>query len=156
MVATSIDIQSGHGVNIVGAGLAGSLLAILLARRGFKVTVYERRPDPRIASVDGGRSINLALAARGIRGLQRAGEFYEPEQSAALRKGASMRMGASAVMQARVNATPEGASMHAKGTRAPTPVSSRAAATASSDRAKAATTPTASTETVVTTTRRAL
>jgi kynurenine 3-monooxygenase len=59
-------------VNIVGAGLAGSLLAILLARRGLKVTVYERRPDPRITDDDSGRSINLALAARGIRGLERA------------------------------------------------------------------------------------
>jgi kynurenine 3-monooxygenase len=61
------------GVNIVGAGLAGSLLAILLAKRGFKVTVYERRADPRIGAMNGGRSINLALAARGIRGLTLAG-----------------------------------------------------------------------------------
>jgi kynurenine 3-monooxygenase len=61
------------GVNIVGAGLAGSLLAILLAKRGFKVTVFERRPDPRTANQDAGRSINLALAARGIRGLKLAG-----------------------------------------------------------------------------------
>jgi kynurenine 3-monooxygenase len=60
-------------VNIVGAGLAGSLLAILLAKRGFKVTVYERRPDPRLGVANGGRSINLALAARGIRGLKLAG-----------------------------------------------------------------------------------
>jgi len=60
------------GVNIVGAGLAGSLLAILFAKRGFKVTVYERRADPRIGTMNGGRSINLALAARGIRGLRLA------------------------------------------------------------------------------------
>jgi len=49
------------------------LLAILLARRGLRVTVYERRADPRTAAPEGGRSINLALAARGIRGLERAG-----------------------------------------------------------------------------------
>src|SRR5689334_17819693 len=61
------------GVTLVGAGLAGSLLAILLARRGLRVTVYERRADPRRVTVDGGRSINLALAARGIRGLALAG-----------------------------------------------------------------------------------
>jgi kynurenine 3-monooxygenase len=61
------------GVNIVGGGLAGSLLAILLARRGFQVNVYERRADPRANTEDSGRSINLALAARGIRGLERAG-----------------------------------------------------------------------------------
>jgi kynurenine 3-monooxygenase len=68
-----LSVTSGRGVNIVGAGLAGSLLAILLARRGYGVTVYERRADPRTADLDAGRSINLALAARGIRGLERAG-----------------------------------------------------------------------------------
>ncbi len=60
-------------VNIVGAGLAGALLAVLLARRGFAVTLYERRPDPRQAQPERGRSINLALAARGIGALERAG-----------------------------------------------------------------------------------
>lgn len=60
-------------VNIVGAGLAGSLLAILLAKRGLRVTAYEKRGDPRAGALDSGRSINLALAARGIRGLERAG-----------------------------------------------------------------------------------
>jgi kynurenine 3-monooxygenase len=68
-----LSLKDAAGVNIVGAGLAGSLLAILLAKRGFKVSVYERRADPRVAIVDGGRSINLALAARGIRGLKLAG-----------------------------------------------------------------------------------
>jgi kynurenine 3-monooxygenase len=60
-------------VNIVGAGLAGALLAQLLARRGYPVTLYERRPDPRQSSPERGRSINLALAARGTRALERAG-----------------------------------------------------------------------------------
>jgi kynurenine 3-monooxygenase len=60
-------------VNIVGAGLAGSLLALALARRGFAVSVFERRPDPRTAPADSGRSINLALAERGIRALERCG-----------------------------------------------------------------------------------
>ena len=60
-------------VNIVGAGLAGALTAVLLARRGFKVTLYERRPDPRETHAESGRSINLALAARGIGALERAG-----------------------------------------------------------------------------------
>jgi len=68
-----LTLGSAAGVNIIGAGLAGSLLAILLAKRGHKVTVYERRPDPRSNTVDSGRSINLALAARGIRGLELAG-----------------------------------------------------------------------------------
>jgi len=60
-------------VQIVGAGLAGALLAALLARRGFNIALYDRRPDPRHARAEGGRSINLALAARGIHALQRAG-----------------------------------------------------------------------------------
>jgi len=60
-------------INIVGAGLAGALLAVFLARRDFRITLYDRRPDPRHSTAEGGRSINLALAARGIRALERAG-----------------------------------------------------------------------------------
>ncbi len=60
-------------VTILGAGLTGALLATLLARRGFRVTLYERQPDMRRHETPGGRSINLALAARGLRGLALAG-----------------------------------------------------------------------------------
>ncbi len=60
-------------LQIAGAGLAGALLALLLAQRGLRVTVYERRADPRLQPADDGRSINLALAARGIRALEGAG-----------------------------------------------------------------------------------
>jgi kynurenine 3-monooxygenase len=59
-------------VTIVGAGLAGPLLAILLARRGSAIHLYERCHDPRHTQLSDGRSINLALAERGIRALQRA------------------------------------------------------------------------------------
>ncbi len=55
---------------VVGAGLVGSLLASVLARRGYRVSVYERRADPNKAGMQGGRSINLALSVRGWRGLQ--------------------------------------------------------------------------------------
>lgn len=58
---------------LVGAGLAGSLLAVLLARQGFPVVVAERRGDPRAAGYVGGRSINLALSVRGITALEAAG-----------------------------------------------------------------------------------
>ncbi len=58
---------------MIGAGLAGSLLAILLARQGWRITVYERRGDPRIADYESGRSINLALAERGRNALRQAG-----------------------------------------------------------------------------------
>lgn len=68
-----------RAVAIIGAGLAGPLLALLLARRGFTVTLLERRCDSRRGAPDGGRSINLALSARGIRALQRAGVFADVE-----------------------------------------------------------------------------
>lgn len=58
---------------IVGGGLVGALLATLLAQRGFGVDVFERRPDPRHSGFAGGRSINLALAERGLHGLRMAG-----------------------------------------------------------------------------------
>lgn len=51
---------------IAGAGLAGSLLATYLGRAGHDVTMYESRPDLRVTDIDAGRSINLALATRGI------------------------------------------------------------------------------------------
>ncbi len=60
-------------VTIVGGGLVGSLLAILLARRGHAVTVNERRPDLRDGPVEAGRSINLVVTRRGIRALERVG-----------------------------------------------------------------------------------
>ncbi len=62
-----------NSVTIFGAGLAGALLATLIARRGAPVTVYERRPDPRVRGYEGGRSINLALAERGLAALRAAG-----------------------------------------------------------------------------------
>jgi kynurenine 3-monooxygenase len=64
-------------ITIVGAGPAGCLMGILLARRGVEVAIYERRPDPRSAPPEAGRSINLALAARGIRALTAAGVMDE-------------------------------------------------------------------------------
>jgi kynurenine 3-monooxygenase len=60
-------------LTIVGAGLAGALLATLLAQRGWRVEVFERRGDPRLYGYAGGRSINLALAERGLHALRQAG-----------------------------------------------------------------------------------
>jgi kynurenine 3-monooxygenase len=60
-------------VTIVGAGLVGSLLSIYLAKRGYKINVFERRADMRKATVAAGRSINLALSDRGWRGLEGVG-----------------------------------------------------------------------------------
>ena len=65
--------MSDQRITIIGAGLAGALLAILLAQRGWKVEVFERRGDPRMHGYAGGRSINLALAERGLHALRQAG-----------------------------------------------------------------------------------
>ncbi|WP_233861413.1 FAD-dependent oxidoreductase [Tenacibaculum piscium] len=58
---------------IIGAGLCGSLLALRLAQRGYKVSVYESRPDLRTVDISAGRSINLALSDRGFKALRLAG-----------------------------------------------------------------------------------
>ncbi len=60
-------------IAILGAGLVGSLLSIFLARRGYKVTMYERRADMRTEGIGGGKSINLALSNRGWLPLTQAG-----------------------------------------------------------------------------------
>ncbi|URX62186.1 FAD-dependent monooxygenase [Luteibacter anthropi] len=62
-----------NDIAVVGAGLVGALVATLLTQRGFRVTVYEKRPDPRRAGFQGGRSINLALAERGLHALRATG-----------------------------------------------------------------------------------
>ncbi len=67
--------ESRNEISILGGGLAGSLCALLLARRGLAVDVYEFRADMRRETIPAGRSINLALAARGIEPLRRAGVF---------------------------------------------------------------------------------
>jgi kynurenine 3-monooxygenase len=75
---------------VVGAGLIGGLWALMLAQRGFKVTLYDRRPDPRKAGVDGGRSINLALSDRGWRAMEKAGVADEVRKIALPVKGRMM------------------------------------------------------------------
>ncbi|MCO7227341.1 NAD(P)/FAD-dependent oxidoreductase [Pleionea sp. CnH1-48] len=65
--------MSDKNITLIGAGLVGSLLAVYLARRGFNVEIFERRPDMRKENISAGRSINLALANRGIYPLQQAG-----------------------------------------------------------------------------------
>ena len=63
----------GKSVTIVGAGLVGSLLSIYLAKKGYKVNIYERRSDMRKVNMSAGKSINLALSDRGWRGLAGVG-----------------------------------------------------------------------------------
>ena len=41
--------MSSKNISLVGAGLVGSLLSMYLAKRGHKVTIFERRSDMRKA-----------------------------------------------------------------------------------------------------------
>jgi kynurenine 3-monooxygenase len=72
--------MSRETINIIGAGQCGTLVAIMLARHGYQVEVYERFDDPRIEDAEAGRSINLALAARGLNALRKVGidKLIEP------------------------------------------------------------------------------
>ena len=62
-----------RSVTIVGGGLGGALMAVFLGRAGYRVTLFERRPDPRQGGAGRGRSINLAISTRGLAALERAG-----------------------------------------------------------------------------------
>lgn len=68
-----------RSVTILGAGLVGSLLSIILRKKGYDVTIYERRPDMRTAAIGAGRSINLAMSTRGWHALELAGLKTEME-----------------------------------------------------------------------------
>ncbi|THD05962.1 FAD-dependent oxidoreductase [Rhodanobacter lindaniclasticus] len=74
-------------ISLIGGGLVGALLAQQLAGRGFAVDVYEKRPDPRLAGFTGGRSINLALAERGLQALRTAGLADDVLQRAVMMRG---------------------------------------------------------------------
>ncbi len=61
---------------IAGGGLVGSLAAIMMKRRGYEVTILEKRPDIRQRGPQanaGGRSINLVVTSRGLNALEKAG-----------------------------------------------------------------------------------
>jgi len=64
---------------LIGAGLAGPLMATYLAQRGYDVDIFERRPDMRKSDLSAGRSINLALSARGIQALEDVGLYNKIE-----------------------------------------------------------------------------
>jgi kynurenine 3-monooxygenase len=80
----------GKHIGVVGAGLVGSLISIYLARRGYKVSLFERRADIRKGKTEVGRSINLALSNRGIRALEEVGIAETMRQVAIPMKGRMM------------------------------------------------------------------
>lgn len=74
-------------ITLIGSGLVGSLASIFLARRGYKVQAYEGRPDMRTTEISAGRSINLALANRGILPLEKAGLMDQVKPTLVKMKG---------------------------------------------------------------------
>lgn len=66
-------VRMSETISVIGGGLSGSLLSIYLAKRGFQVNLFERRPDMRTNRIYAGKSINLALSTRGLRALERIG-----------------------------------------------------------------------------------
>lgn len=79
-------------VTILGAGLVGSLLAVILRKRGYSVRLYERRPDMRKEAIAAGRSINLAVSVRGWNALEMAGIKKDIEPIAIPMYGRSLHM----------------------------------------------------------------
>jgi|SRR5271167_566744 len=77
-------------VSLVGAGLNGPLLALGLVQRGFRVQVFEKRPDMRRVPMSAGRSINLALSTRGIHALTKAGLWDKMREIVIPMKGRMM------------------------------------------------------------------
>src|SRR5271155_39707 len=75
---------------IVGAGLAGALLACYLGRDGYRVDLHEKRADPRVHDPERGRSINLALSVRGLQALREVGLADNILQSAIPMRGRMM------------------------------------------------------------------
>ncbi len=79
-----------ENVSLIGAGLNGPLLALGLVKRGFRVEIFERRPDMRRVPISAGRSINLALSARGIHALTEARLWSSMQQIIIPMKGRMM------------------------------------------------------------------
>jgi len=65
--------QQKASFTIAGAGPVGALLAVILGRAGYRVRLFESRPDSRKQSIYQGKSINIALSDRGWLALESVG-----------------------------------------------------------------------------------
>lgn len=74
--------MSRQTVTVVGAGPVGALLAICLNNHGYRVSLYEGRPDSRTTDIYQGRSINIALSDRGWTSLDKIGVGGAAKQDA--------------------------------------------------------------------------
>jgi kynurenine 3-monooxygenase len=106
--SANLGDHAGDCVAIVGAGPAGSLLALALAQRGCEVEVYECRSDPRKDITGGGRSINLGLSKRGMQALEMVGLLKEVLQRAVIMRGRAIHsLGGAVRFQPYGNSTAE-------------------------------------------------
>lgn len=58
---------------VSGAGLVGAFWALALKKKGHEVELYEKRPDMRKDTKDGGRSINLIATSRALNAFTAVG-----------------------------------------------------------------------------------
>jgi len=77
-------------ITVIGAGLVGSILSAYLARQGYEVSVFDKRPDPTLHGALGGRSINLALSYRGWKAIDELGLRKSIEDISIPMKGRSI------------------------------------------------------------------
>lgn len=68
-----MDKREKKPITIIGAGLAGCFLSILLAKRGYQVTLYERTSKKNIFRNASKRSFNLTFYGYGVQALKEAG-----------------------------------------------------------------------------------
>lgn len=80
MVRTVNKQFCGQKIIIIGAGLVGTLGAILFARRGARVVLIERQTQEKILSFGNRRSFNITVSSRGRAALQAAGVWENIEQ----------------------------------------------------------------------------
>ncbi|MGH7203721.1 MAG: FAD-dependent oxidoreductase [Candidatus Levyibacteriota bacterium] len=85
-------------VIIIGAGMAGCFMAICLAKRGYRVHIYERRPDVRREPYDSGRSFNVTLYYRGILAMRQVGIWEEVKKNAIIAQGNVAHYGESKIV----------------------------------------------------------
>ena len=72
-----MQLKNKDHITMIGAGLAGPVMASYLSGQGYSVEIHEKREDMRLVNQSAGRSINLALSKRGIKALEDIGVLDE-------------------------------------------------------------------------------
>src|SRR6266576_2757107 len=83
---------------IIGAGMAGCFMAICLAKKGYKVDIFEYRPDIRKQPYDSGRSFNLTLYYRGIQAMKKIGIWNAIKKIAIIAEGNAAHYGTAKIV----------------------------------------------------------